>query len=103
LSSQVIKQSQSEYTAHAKCNESFAFALDTSIILEAISLIRISGSTVSIQAEDEDYTTPIRSVNASNINSSYIKTADTGNTGMANCSAKSFRLPTSDEWELAAP
>lgn len=51
---------------------------------------------------DAAYTTPIRSYTDSNINNPYIKATATGNTAMANCIAKGFRLPTRDEWELAA-
>jgi formylglycine-generating enzyme len=51
---------------------------------------------------DSAYATPIRSTSASNIDAPYIYAAATGNTNMANCTAKGFRLPTSDEWYQAA-
>ncbi|HBE77251.1 MAG TPA: hypothetical protein DDW65_05650 [Firmicutes bacterium] len=51
---------------------------------------------------DQNYETPIR--NGNNVSATpYIYSANIqGNTEMANCTANGFRLPTSNEWELAA-
>ena len=75
---------------------------DAMVWCNALTEYYYGNSDNCVYYEDAAYTTPIRSVNASNIDSPYIKATATGNTGMANCSAKGFRLPTSDEWELAA-
>lgn len=75
---------------------------DAMVWCNALTEYYYENSDNCVYYENAAYTTPIRSVSASNIDSPYIKAAATGNTGMANCSAKGFRLPTSDEWELAA-
>jgi formylglycine-generating enzyme len=59
---------------------------------------------------DANYTSPLKkSTNNSPTDSTfgsedmpYIKATTSGNTDMAKCTAKGFRLPTSMEWELAA-
>jgi len=59
---------------------------------------------------DAAYTTPIRTATsgssynttAGSEDTPYIKAAATGNTAMTNCTAKGFRLPTYDEWDLLA-
>ena len=64
---------------------------------------------------DATYSTPLRTSTADSIpdpatdplvsggqDQPYIKATDPGNIDMANCIAKGFRLPTGDEWELAA-
>ncbi|HEX3046576.1 MAG TPA: SUMF1/EgtB/PvdO family nonheme iron enzyme [Bacillota bacterium] len=51
---------------------------------------------------DRAYETPIRSTTYQFINLPFICAAVPGNTNMAGCTAKGFRLPTNAEWELAA-
>ena len=60
---------------------------------------------------DSDYTTPLRAVNDSTTithttpgsqDMPYIKAGTRGNTDINSCTAKGFRLLTSNEWELAA-
>jgi sulfatase modifying factor 1 len=59
---------------------------------------------------DSAYTTPLRTSTDSSVVDStagtqdnpYIHAAAEGNTEMANCNVKGFRLPTGNEWELAA-
>jgi formylglycine-generating enzyme len=60
---------------------------------------------------DESYTTPLRTSSTSTTitpttagtqDDPYIYSSTTGNTSMNNCTATGFRLPTSNEWELAA-
>ncbi|HPA63057.1 MAG TPA: SUMF1/EgtB/PvdO family nonheme iron enzyme [Spirochaetota bacterium] len=58
---------------------------------------------------DENYTTPLRASTDTGIDSTpgsqdnpYIYASSTGNTNIANCTAKGFRLPTTNEWEFAA-
>lgn len=61
------------------------------------------GSSVNcVYYSDPDYQTPIRSVYDSKVNAPYIKATLAGNTDMANCTTKGFRLPISNEWQLAA-
>ncbi len=60
---------------------------------------------------DKNYITPLRTstlsylitgTTAGSQDKPYVYTSSTGNTDMANCTAKGFRLPTSIEWEYAA-
>lgn len=61
-----------------------------------------STSYKCVYYNDPNYDTPIRDTTATYIDAPYIYAQSPGNTDMAGCSAKGFRLPTKDEWELAA-
>ncbi len=75
---------------------------DVIVWCNALTAYYYGNSDNCVYYEDAAYTTPIRSTDVGNIDSPYIKAAAMGNTVMANCNAKGFRLPASDEWELAA-
>lgn len=67
-------------------------------------------SLAPVYYADSNYTTPLRDASTAYCSGAgtsvctnpYIKAATTGNTDMANNIADGFRLPTADEWELAA-
>lgn len=84
---------------------------DAMVWCNALTEYYYRNSDNCVYYEDAAYTTPIRTSTNNPIpnplesgqeDQPYLKAITTGNTGMANCSAKGFRLPTSDEWQLAA-
>lgn len=67
----------------------------------ALTEYHYGNSVNCVYYSDAEYTMPLR--DSSTISPTpFIKAATAGNTDMAKCIAKGFRLPTTDEWDLAA-
>jgi formylglycine-generating enzyme len=81
---------------------------DAMIWCNALTEYKDGNSGNCVYYSDAGYTKPLRRVDktidktAEDEDNPYIKASVTGNTDMAKCVATGFRLPTNNEWELAA-